>query len=568
MASVGLAEGIGILLLLPLLQIAGVSIAHGNVDRISAPLRNAFAMLGIPQTLVFVLVAYAVVTIAEASLVRAQTILNATVVHDFAQRLRDRLYGAIAQADWLTLSRIRSSDFTFALTTAADRSETAAHQLLFFTASAVVAIVYTVMAIVVSPAMSATVLGLGLILLVAQKAKTFGSVESGEELTRSTNELFATASEHLAALKLAKSYNSEARHVALFHETGMRLNRASLALVRSYASLKCHQTVGSVVGLCLILYLALVEFHLGTAAILLLLFLFSRLASRLGNLQQTLQFVVGTTPAFRAIQALIDQCSVPGEHESVEPRPVVGCASLRNVSFSYGGEGGAEALSNVSLDIPAGRTVAIVGPSGSGKTTLADVLLGLIQPDSGVVTVGSEPLDAAHIESWRRQIGYVTQDTFLFNDTVRANLEWAQPGATEAEMREALTKAAARDFVDSLQNGIDTVVGERGVRLSGGEKQRISLARALLRTPRLLILDEATSAIDSENEERIYNAIERLHGEVTILVITHRLSTIRSADIIHVLDQGSIVASGTWASLMKDGNPRFRDLCAAQGIAG
>ena len=177
-----------------------------------------------------------------------------------------------------------------------------------------------------------------------------------------------------------------------------------------------------------------------------------------------------------------------------------------------------------------------------------------------------QPLTADALRSWRRQIGYVPQETLLFHDSVRANLLWANPGATEEDIWRALASAAADDFVRALPNGLETVLGDRGVLVSGGERQRLSLARALLRRPRILILDEATSSLDSENERRIQDAIDRLHEQITIVVITHRLSTIRNADRIHVLDHGRIVESGTWNSLLASPDGRFRALCAAQGV--
>ena len=155
----------------------------------------------------------------------------------------------------------------------------------------------------------------------------------------------------------------------------------------------------------------------------------------------------------------------------------------------------------------------------------------------------------------------VAQDTFLFNDTVRANLLWVHPGASDGELTTALRMAAAEDFVLKLPNGIETVLGDRGVRLSGGERQRLALARALLRKPTLLLLDEATSNLDSENERRIQDAINALRGGITIVIIAHRLSTIRKADVIYVLDNGRIVECGNWEQLMLKENGRFRDLC-------
>jgi ATP-binding cassette, subfamily C, bacterial len=194
--------------------------------------------------------------------------------------------------------------------------------------------------------------------------------------------------------------------------------------------------------------------------------------------------------------------------------------------------------------------------------------MGLIVPNEGRVLVDETPLSAERTQPWRNQIGYVPQDTFLFNDTVKANLLWARPDADDEEITQALRSAAAEEFVFGLPEGIHTVLGDRGVRLSGGERQRLALARALLRKPSLLVLDEATSALDSENERRIQDAIEKLHGRMTILVITHRLSTIRKADVIHVLEEGRLVESGDWDALLGTRDGRFRALCKAQGIEG
>ena len=566
MAGVSLTEGLSVLLLLPLLQIAGVDVQSNSLDRISVPIKGMFSVTGIHPTLVAVLTAYILATALQASLIRVQSLFDVNIVQDYTQHLRVRLYRAIAAAKWLALTRVRSSDLTFALTTAADRVASAAHQILYVGSNGAVAAIYVILALVVSPGMSAIVLPAAILLLLSQWSRTRGARIPGEELDESTSSLYATAAEQLGGLKTAKSYGNEERHLEAFLENGLRVNEAGLALARIYAALKWRQSVGAVIALCGILFLAVRVFHLPTAALLLLLFLFSRLVPRLVTIQQTIQYVVGALPALRTIESLIDSCErsverPPGQQIPIEP----GRIEVQSLSLTYTDKQ-APALSDVTLQIPEAQTTAIIGSSGSGKTTLADVLLGLIRPDNGDVMVGSVPLDPSHLKSWRSHIGYVAQDTYLFNESVRANLKWAHPNASEQEMRESLHQAAADEFVDRLPQGIDTIIGERGVRLSGGEKQRLSLARALLRKPRVLILDEATSALDSENEQRIYGAIDRLHGEMTIIIITHRLSTIRTADIIHVMSEGRVVASGTWDALMSGDNARFRELTAAQGI--
>jgi ATP-binding cassette subfamily C protein len=563
-AAVGLTEGITLLLLVPLLQLAGVAV-EGTLGSIAARLASAFAAVNVTPTLATVLVVYVVLTVLQASLVRARSMADAIAVQRYTLSLRARLYSAIARARWLVVSRIRSSDFTYGLTTAIDQVDNGANNILFLIATAVVVLVYAAVAFRVSPSMTAVVLGASIFLLLVERARTLLGRSRGEQVSASTAALFATAAEQLGGLKTAKSYGYEERHLSLFLAIAREVNAARLALTRAFASLRWQTTIGSVIALSVILYLTVGVFHLPTAAILLLLFIFSRLVPRLVTLQQTFQEILSVIPALDAIQSLIADCEQSPERSSNEVRPISieREIELRNVSFSYTGE--IPQLYNVSLAIPAGKTTAVVGQSGAGKSTFADLLLGLITPNSGSVLVDGESLDESHLASWREQIGYVAQDTFLFNDTVRFNLDWARPGASEDEIRDALTSAAA-DFVFKLPNGIDTMIGERGVRLSGGERQRLSLARALLRHPRVLILDEATSSLDSENEDRIFEAIQRLHGAMTIVVITHRLATIRTADVIHVLDYGQVTDSGTWEVLIEKEGSKLRNLGRSQGL--
>ena len=204
-----------------------------------------------------------------------------------------------------------------------------------------------------------------------------------------------------------------------------------------------------------------------------------------------------------------------------------------------------QAVDGLSLDLKRGETLGLVGESGAGKSTLADVLMGLIAPDSGTLCVdGSEITGPARMR-WRASVAYVPQDAFLFHDSIRRNLLWAKPDASDDELHQALTRAAA-DFVLQLPKGLDTMVGDGGVLLSGGERQRIALARALLKRPALLILDEATSALDRGNETRIRQAIENLHGDLTVVIIGHRLATLEHADQVVVLAQGRVKAQGQW----------------------
>jgi ATP-binding cassette subfamily B protein len=225
---------------------------------------------------------------------------------------------------------------------------------------------------------------------------------------------------------------------------------------------------------------------------------------------------------------------------------------LRRVSFTYAGRR-APALADVSLAVPAGSTVALVGSSGAGKTTLAHLCLRFWDPDRGEIRLAGHDLRAWGLDALRREIALVAQDTYLFNDTLRANVRLAQPGATEAELRTALEQASLGELIEALPDGADTVVGERGMQLSGGQRQRVAIARAFLKDAPVLILDEATSHLDAVNEAVVRQALDALARGRTTLVIAHRLSTVRHADLIAVLHEGRLVETGRHETLLAAG---------------
>ncbi len=236
-----------------------------------------------------------------------------------------------------------------------------------------------------------------------------------------------------------------------------------------------------------------------------------------------------------------------------------------DVTFRYR-QGDEPALNGVSFSVAPGETVAIVGPSGAGKTTIASLLLRFADPQAGTVSIGGHDARDLDPESLRRAIGLVPQDTFLFHETVRENLRLTRPGSTDPDLLAAVASAGAQRFVHELPEGLDTVVGERGFRLSGGERQRIAIARALLKDAPILVLDEATSSVDVAAEAGIQTSIDRLRSGRTTLIIAHRLSTVRGADRILVLDQGRLEESGTHAELLDRGG-RYARLVASQESA-
>jgi len=537
----GLVEGAGILLLLPLLAVVGIDVARGSVGRLSSAAVAAFSAFGMSPTLATVLAVFVAANIMLAMLRRTCLTLSTSLERDVARDNAERLYDAIVRMEWTQFTRMRASDLTLALTAECERTGHAAAQLLNLCGSTIVWAIYVAVAARVSALMTAVVLACAVPVMLLLHRRTRQSGDLGAAFTSARHEFQGAVTDDLGGMKVIRSAGAEER-------SKQRIGRLAFALADARAAGHFHHAystlwldVGSAATLSGLLLVAVGVMHLDAAAILLLLFLFARIVPRAGALQQSVHFYVNLLPAVERFAMLEARCraaaKVPHRARNA-PARLETQLRFEAVSFRYSPQD-PPVLNDVNLTIDAGTTVAIVGTSGAGKTTVADLTIGLLVPEKGLITIDGTPLDEDGT-AWRETIAYVPQEPFLFHDTIRANLAWARPDASAKDMETALTRAMA-DFVHDLPDGIDTIVGDRGVRLSGGERQRIALARALLRRPSLLILDEATSSIDLENERRILDALDRLHGTLTIVIITHRLSTLVGMDAIHRLDQGRIV---------------------------
>ncbi len=281
-----------------------------------------------------------------------------------------------------------------------------------------------------------------------------------------------------------------------------------------------------------------------------------RLLPALNSLLIAVNNVRSNEPAIAIVEAELARLAVPdeiaprvGEEGGAEPIVPTGSFVFDQVGFRYPTRE-QPALSGISVNVAFGEALGIVGATGSGKSTFVDLLLGFLQPTEGALRIDGEPL-LPHLASWRAQIGFVPQDIFLVDDTLAANITFGEVSDTisQEQLAEAITLAQLDDVVAELPEGVDTMLGERGVRLSGGQRQRVGLARALYRRPRVLILDEATSALDNETERRISDALRTLHGQLTMIVIAHRLSTVRSCDRILYLDDGRVAGLDTFDAL-------------------
>jgi ATP-binding cassette, subfamily C, bacterial len=561
MALVALTEGAGLLLLLPLLALAGVTTGAPEASGIWARIAPF-----VPHSLAGALLVYVAVVAARSALEFAESVASVRVQVEVTRRLRERLYRALVRARWETIAPLRGARLAHVLTAELERVSMTTNQLLSGSLQLLIAVVYAAAAVALSPALALIAAAGALLLLVPARRQQREARRAGDRLTTLGAELFAGATEEVATLKVAKSAGIAERMSHRFTERARTLAHALLDAHRRYRASGALLTAGAAAALALVVFVAVAKLHLAPANLLLLLLVCGRLVPRIASVQSSFLLTARALPAAEAVQALLDE--LEGAAEPAERAPSAQLAvtheiGLHSVTYRYPGAD-TPALRDVTLSIPAGRVTALVGSSGAGKSTLADLVLLLLTPERGNLMVDGVPLSADRRDEWRASVGYVPQETHLFHDTIRENVRWVVPGASDEEVLEALHMAGASSLLARLPNGLDTKIGDRGTLLSGGERQRLALARALLRRPRLLVLDEATSALDPESERSIRQTIASLTPVVTVLTITHRLTTARQADHVVVLDHGAVVAEGPWETLLAGENSRLSSLWTAQ----
>lgn len=279
------------------------------------------------------------------------------------------------------------------------------------------------------------------------------------------------------------------------------------------------------------------------ASFTVIIYLIQKIFSFVQQGQSTIQSIAANVPFLQSVARYRKEASLHKEARGGAPITFTNRIAFQHVSFSYDHE--KSILNDISFTVRKGEMVALIGPSGAGKTTVADLLMRLFYPTAGEITVDGKNIAKTNLVRWRKGIGYMPQDTFVLNDTIRANIAFYDSSLSDSDISTAVKMANIHDFIKTLPRGLDTVIGERGVKVSAGQRQRIMLARTLIQNPSILILDEATSALDSQSELMIQKAIEKLRGNVTLLVIAHRLSTIMNADTIIALENGKVTEQGT-----------------------
>lgn len=548
-------EGIGIYLLVPMLAVIGVfNMQMDNVFPINY-IMNGIEKIPFEIGVSFVFFLYFFLITGQALLQRYQSIVNTWIQQNFIKRLRTDLYQSLNGAKWEFFICKRKSDFNYILTTEIARVGAGTHSMIQLSSTVVFTLIQVIMAFLLSPILTILVLFSGTALAVYMKRFLKRSKALGRETTDLMNEYFGGITDQFNGIKDMKSNMLEESYLHWFRGKSDDIQSNVMKLVRLSSTSTLAYRIAAAVFIIMFVYMALNILHIADEKILIVILIFSRLWPKFTTIQTNLEQITAMLPALENVLSVQRESQEQQEFvlatqnnwkKHISYKDVIEC---REISYRYDKSQATWALSNINICIPNNKTTAIVGKSGAGKTTLVDLIMGLLKPENGQVLVNNQPLTDNNLLSYRSAISYVSQDPFLFHSSIRENLIMVQPEATEEEIWEALTFAAAADFVKKLPLGLDTIIGDRGTKLSGGQRQRIILARAILRKPSILVLDEATSALDSENEKKIQESIDLLKGKMTIIIIAHRLSTIRNADNVIVLEDGKVIQEGSYYRL-------------------
>ncbi len=535
----GLAEGLGIVTLLPLLQLTLEPETAGTAGSMARWFHAAFAALGLPLGIGSLLLLIVISLFLKAGLtLLAMRNVGYSVAH-VTTDLRLELIQALLEARWPYFAGQPVGRFANAVSSEASRAASAYMATWTLIAGLLQVLVYLGFALLLSWQLTLAALLVGGLIVVLLGGFVRMARRAGEEQTSLLNALSARLTDALQGIKPLKAMGLERYLRPLLERETEGLNRALQRQVMSKWSLTVSQEPVMGIFLALGLYVALSVMALPMSVLLVTAVLFTRTVSRIGSLQKVRQNIAVQESAFWSLRELIEEARRQREQTPAGPVPeLVREVTLEGVGFGYDPQ--SPLLQGVDLCIPAGSFTGLIGPSGAGKTTIADLIAGLQQPDEGRVCVDGRPLDSCDIHGWRNRIGYVPQELILFHDTVRRNITLGDPALDDDHVWQALEDADARDFVEGLEQGLDTVIGERGIRLSGGQRQRLAIARALVRRPRLLILDEATTALDPATEAEVCRTLRALAPAVTVLAISHQPRLVESADRLYRIEGGRL----------------------------
>jgi ATP-binding cassette subfamily C protein len=533
------AEGVGLSTLVPVLglafQQAGAPHAPSGFE---AGVLAALQRVGIEPGLgSLVVVVIAALWLKGALVLLTKRQVGYTVAWA-ATDLRLNLLRALLASRWAYYTRQPVGAAAGAMSTEADRASLAFHHLALIASYAVQTLLYTGLALAVSWQATAFAAGAGLVTVLVLSFLVGVSGRAGRLQTHSLRSLLSRLTDVLQGVKLIKAMDRERLVAPILELDTRRLHKALRKRIFTEEAVVALQEpiIGTLLLLGLVAWVTQAQVAIQSAV--LLLFLCFKTLDNLNKAQRKYQLLIAEESALLSLVERTQHAEAERESYSGTLAPTLERGlTLDAVSVAHGSQ---VVLAGASIEVPATGITAILGPSGAGKTTIVDLLTGLIRPDAGAVRVDGVPLEQLDLRRWRSMIGYVPQELFLLHDSVRTNVSLGDPELTDADVVAALHDAGALDFVSALPQGLDSSVGERGMLLSGGQRQRIAIARAIVRRPKLLVLDEATAALDSANEKAIWQTVARLGEHTAVVAISHQPALVQFADRVYRIQNGKV----------------------------
>lgn len=533
----GLVEGVGVMSLLPLLE---VGLNPGNPSSpVTVALANVLAVFGLQPTFGAFLAVVVLGISGKALLMLLASKEVGYAVAGVMTDLRIQVLKGVFRSKWRYISTLESGRLANAIGIEALRAASVFNAIAQLFALLVQVLIYAIAVALVS--WQAAIAGFLCSAVAARVLHKY--VRQTREAGRAQTELLKTLSnrvtEMLLSIKSVKAMGCEDRLVDVLVQNAESLNHTQRRQILAAEALRVMQEPLAVGVLAAGLYLFVIVAGLPLASMMVTAVLFYRLLNRLGTVQQNYQTVVAGESAFWSLKAVAEQADLEREFDQggVEGVFFREKISVSNIRFSYGDK---QVIRGATFEVAFGEYVCIRGESGAGKSTFGDLVLRLIEPSAGEICIDGRPLAEFGLRAWRSQIGYVPQEPGLFGGSIFENIVLGDPSFTKTDVRQALVDAGAWNFVQELPLGMDSELGDRGSRLSGGQKQRIAIARALVRKPRLLILDEVTSSLDPLTEAGIIETLRNLRGKVTILAISHQQSVADAADRELVMENGCV----------------------------
>lgn len=546
---IGLTQGAGLILLLPLIQILG---PETNTDNnISQAISGFFESINIELSVYSIVAIYIIILSLIVLLRQYQRVLSSKITQNYISYLRTKLFNHISNASWAFILNQKRSALFHSLTQDISKVGVTSFNMLNIISSSIIILLNVLVAVLIDPFFTLITVAFSVILAYLSKPFMEKALDQGV-LSRSYHkDIYTGVNEMLQGLKNVKSHNLEQEVQQDFEVKSQSMVKHVIAFTRTQSSTAAFHGILSAIMLGAYFILSIEVLKIPVASLVVLVIIFARLVPKFTGLVGSWQKVRNAMPAFEGLEKVMSEAEENKEiHSAKRDKPTFSeSLQLSNVSYQYPGE---FQLKDVSLHIKFGSVVALAGISGSGKTTIADIISGLIKPDSGEVIIDGGILKDSGFRHWRNALSYVTQEPYFFNGTVKENLLLGCSGnISDEEIWTVLDDCLLADRIRKSDSGINAVIGEQGLKLSGGERQRLAIARALLRKPSLLLLDEATSALDYENENKILKTIFKQKGKLTVIIIAHRLSTLKNVDDIFVLDNGTMAEKGNWNELMQ-----------------